>query len=240
MEKMDYRLPIHIQLKQMILQKIEDEEYKLGDKIPSEREMAQLYGVNRMTVKHAVNRLVEEGYLKRVQGKGTFVVRTRMLRDLETLTGLSATIQDKGLVPSSKVIQSGVVEAFAEMNRRLGLGEEAGLFRLLRLRLGSGIPLALEDTYVPYELFADDIEKQDFEVLSLFEYMEQKGIVVKESVQSLTIEKINDREAKYLGIPPQHPVFAFTYTSRDQHGRLVEYTKSYTLGDSTNFEVTLR
>lgn len=239
MEKIDYRLPMHIQLKEIIKRKIMEEEYKLGEQIPSEREMAMMYGLNRMTVKNAINGLVEEGFLKRVHGSGTYVIKTGITRDLETLTGLSATIKDKGLTPSSKVVIQDVIVGFKEMNKKLELDESAKIFRLLRLRLGDGQPIALEDTYVPYELLAD-IEKQNFEILSLYDFMQQNGVNVKESLQYLTLEKINERESKYLRVAPDTPVFAFTYISKDESGRIVEYTKSYTLGDNTTFEVRLR
>lgn len=235
----DYRLPLHIQLKEMIRTKIQEEEYKLGEQIPSEREMAMIYGLNRMTVKNAINGLVEEGYLKRVQGSGTYVIKTGIMRDLETLTGLSATIKDKGMNPSSKVIVNQVIIGYPEMNKQLQLDENAKIFRLLRLRLGDGQPIALEDTYVPYDLFPE-IDQQNFEILSLMDFMQQNGVTVIESQQYLTIEKVNERESKYLNVAPDTPVFAFTYISRDESDRIVEYTKSYTLGDNTKFEVKLR
>ena len=68
---MDYRMPLYIQLQDIITKKIEEQVFLPGEKIPSERELAETYGVNRMTAKRAVNQLVEKGYLYRVQGSGT-------------------------------------------------------------------------------------------------------------------------------------------------------------------------
>lgn len=70
---MNYRPPIYMQLRDSIIKKIEDGEYLPNEMIPSEREMAQLYDINRMTVKNAIEVLVRDGYLYRIQGKGTFV-----------------------------------------------------------------------------------------------------------------------------------------------------------------------
>lgn len=237
-EKMEEASANYIYLMKRIKQKIDDGDYNPGDKILSEREMSAKYGINRMAVKNAIAKLVEEGYLKTIHGKGTFVVKT-MKRNLETLTGLSASIKGGGLVPSSKIIIQGVVSGFTEMNSKLELGNEDRLYRILRLRLANGIPIALEDTYIPFDLFPD-IEEHNFEIVSLFEYMEHKGITITDSPQSLTIEKLNDRESKYLGVEPNTAVFAFLYVHKDINGRIVEYTKSYTLGENTRFEVRLK
>ncbi|MFC7394073.1 GntR family transcriptional regulator [Scopulibacillus cellulosilyticus] len=234
---MEDHIPNYIRLMERIKQKIEDGDYNTGDKIPSEREIAANYGINRMAVKNAVGKLAKEGYLKSIQGKGTFVVKT-MKRNLETLTGLSVSIKDNGLVPSSKVITKGIVEGFTEMNEKLGLGKEDKLYRLLHLRLANGLPIALEDTYIPFDLFPD-IEQQNFEIVSLFEYMENRGFTITDSPQYLTIEKLNERESKYLEVKPNKSVLVFIYIHKDVNGRTVEYTKSYTLGENTKFEVRL-
>ena len=72
---MNYQIPLYIQLKNLIIQRIKDGEYLPGEKIPSEREMSSLYHINRMTVKHAINALIDEGYLFRVKNNGTFVTK---------------------------------------------------------------------------------------------------------------------------------------------------------------------
>ena len=77
---MNYQIPLYIQLKNLIIQRIKDGEYLPGEKIPSEREMSALYHINRMTVKHAINTLIDEGYLFRVKNNGTFVFERSFYR----------------------------------------------------------------------------------------------------------------------------------------------------------------
>ena len=72
---MDYRMPLYIQLQDSIIKKIDEKKYLPGEAIPSERKMAEAYGVNRMTVKRAVSKLVEEGYLVCKPGSGTYVAQ---------------------------------------------------------------------------------------------------------------------------------------------------------------------
>ena len=73
-EKLSYRTPIYLQLREIIRNRIEEGEYLPGTAIPSENKLAETYGINRLTVRNAVDTLVNEGVLQRVQGKGVFVV----------------------------------------------------------------------------------------------------------------------------------------------------------------------
>ena len=72
--KLSYRTPIYLQLREIIRNRIEEGEYLPGTAIPSENKLAETYGINRLTVRNAVDTLVNEGILRRVQGKGVFVV----------------------------------------------------------------------------------------------------------------------------------------------------------------------
>ena len=100
---MDYRMPLYIQLQDIIIKKIEEKQYLPGEAIPSERKMAETYGVNRMTVKRAVNKLVEQEYLYRKQGAGTFVAkRDNKKIDMDYAdetgnTGISAVFRERAL-----------------------------------------------------------------------------------------------------------------------------------------------
>ena len=111
---MDYRMPLYIQLQDIIIKKIEEKKYLPGEAIPSERKMAETYGVNRMTVKRAINKLVELGYLIRKPGAGTYVAqRDHKKIDLSYMnaatgnTGVSAMLRKSGMNTSSKVLGLG-------------------------------------------------------------------------------------------------------------------------------------
>lgn len=100
----NYKAPIYLQLREVIRTKIEDGEYPPAMAIPSENELADTYGINRLTVRNAIHALVGEGLLKRVQGKGVYVVGKKMERDLETLGGFTQTIREKNALPSTKIL----------------------------------------------------------------------------------------------------------------------------------------
>ena len=85
--KINYRTPIYLQLREIVRTKIEDGEYLPGTAIPSENDMAATYGISRITVRSAVDALVNEGLLRRVQGKGVFVVGNKIEQAIEEFSG---------------------------------------------------------------------------------------------------------------------------------------------------------
>ena len=87
-----YRTPIYLQLREIVRNKIDEGEYAPGTAIPSENELAALYGINRITVRSAVDALVNEGLLRRVQGKGVFVVGSKMEQSLEGYGGFVSSL----------------------------------------------------------------------------------------------------------------------------------------------------
>ena len=108
MSELNYRSPLYIQLREIIRGKIEDGEYQPGTAIPSENQLAEAYGLNRLSVRSAVEALENEGLLKSVQGKGVFVQGSKTLRDLETLGGYRHTMQERGRDASTKVLVKAV------------------------------------------------------------------------------------------------------------------------------------
>ena len=122
MNELNYRSPLYIQLREVIRSKIEDGEYLPGTAIPSENQLAETYGLNRLSVRSAVEALENEGLLKSVQGKGVFVQGPKTQRDLETLGGYRHTMQERG----------------KDFIRRVDSSE--------------GAPVALEEIYIPYAL----------------------------------------------------------------------------------------
>ncbi len=237
-QKLKHRTPLHLQLKEIILNKIEAGTYKPGELIPSERELADHYVLNRMTVRGAIGALVAEGFLKRVQGKGTFVIKQKIFRDLNFLQGFSRTMKVRGITPTSKVLATHIIDNSRTLQEKLNLTPEQSVFRISRLRFGDDLPIALEDTYVPYQLIPD-IKSIDFNVFSLYEAYVHCGIQLKEATQTLTVVKVNNPIARMLKISEQSSVFLFECVSYDGNDQIVEFTKSYTRGDNCCFYTEL-
>lgn len=230
---MDYRMPFYIQLQDIIIKKIEEKKYLPGEAIPSERKMAEVYGVNRMAVKRAVSKLVEQGYLIRKPGSGTYVAqRDHKKIDLSYMneasgnTGVTALLRQVGMETSSKVLGIGEITDSKYLNYKLALGKEDKICGLHRVRLADGEPFAIEYTYMPQKDF-EDIEKFDFSKVSLYDYMDTKGHMPIHFIQNLVICQANEKVAELLGVERGTAVYKIEYQGADKDYHLVEYTKSY-------------
>ena len=142
-------VPKHQQLREILLDFIQGSAAEAL--IPSEREVAQKYGVARMTVRQAVESLVAEGRLFKVAGKGTFVARPKV--DLQArLTSFGEEMSRRGMTPSSSVLAFARVVANAHLARELSVEGGESLIYLERLRNADGVPMAVERAWMPERL----------------------------------------------------------------------------------------
>src|SRR3954470_16697152 len=134
-------VPKYSQLREILLDLVETE-LDEDQSIPSERELSARFGLSRMTVRQAVDHLVSEGRLYRVQGKGTFVARPKIDMPLR-LTSFTEDMRSRGMTPGARDLGRRVVPATAAVARELGLEIGAAVFVIERLRTADGVPMAL-------------------------------------------------------------------------------------------------
>ena len=236
MTETDYRSPIYLQLREVVRTKIEDGEFAPGTAIPSENELAKTYGVNRLTVRNAIDALVEEGLLRRVQGKGAFVVGDLIERDLDSLQGFRQTIRDRHAEPAARVLSKSTRKAGAKFAKVFGIPADEEIFYIKRLNTANGEPVAIEHTYVPRRK-VPKLNGIDLGVFSLYEVYGFYGVSPVRAWQTLDLASLEARDAHMLGVEPGHAVMLFTCTSYDASGEVVEFTRSYTRGDKCCFTV---
>lgn len=120
----------------------------VGAAIPSERELCERFDVSRMTVRQAVDALVVEGLLERVQGRGTFVAQPKVDLQLR-LASFPEEMRRRGMEPSFRVLAAERMNAPRQVAQALDLSEGAEVHYLRRLRLADGLPMAMEENWVP-------------------------------------------------------------------------------------------
>jgi GntR family transcriptional regulator len=146
---------LYYQLKEMLKQKIKSGEWAIDIKIPTERMLCEMYNVSRITVRKALEELEREGYLKRMQGKGTFVTSIKIEQRLSKFYSFSEEIKKMGYVSSTRIIEFSMVDADRKLSGLLGVKENSRLYSLKRLRLANHEPFALETCYIPYSTWID-------------------------------------------------------------------------------------
>src|SRR3954447_18057502 len=107
--------PLYDQLKQILKDAIGQGVYKSGEKLPNETELCDLYGVSRITVRRAIQDLADDGFLERKQGKGTFVTRTKITRELVSIDGFTDFSKQMGKTPSKRTISCEEIKATPEI-----------------------------------------------------------------------------------------------------------------------------
>ncbi|MGI6299421.1 MAG: GntR family transcriptional regulator [Saccharofermentanales bacterium] len=140
--------PLHQQLEEIIKAKIENDEWQPDAQIPSENELSKTYGLSRMTTRNVIMRLVFQGLLYRVAGKGTFVAEPKITNKLLLQMGIQEQLDQMGIESETRLIEIRKIEAPVRIQRELALPEGSQVFNIERLRLVKGDPLSIHISYV--------------------------------------------------------------------------------------------
>jgi GntR family transcriptional regulator len=234
------KVPKYYALKSHILKMIDREEFAIDQAIPSERSFIDRFGISRITVRKAIDELVNEGYLYRVQGKGTFVKGHTEKQDLFMITSCTQDIIAHGMVPSRKVFQSRVDPCRADIARILQIGSDERVFILERLYSANFEPLNCTLTFLPHKFFPD-IEKIDFEKESLYETLEKRyGVRLTKATRSFDARLALEDVARKLDLHPGAPILLFeavTYGTVEGSEVPIEFFKSYFRTDRFKFYI---
>jgi GntR family transcriptional regulator len=232
-------IPLYYQIRTRLLEAIENGHLKPGDRVPSERELTETYSVSRMTARQAVSELETQGYLTRIQGKGTFVAAPKLDQPLAGLTSFSEDMRRRGLHPGALVLSATEVMAGRRVGQVLGRSESTPVFRLERLRLADSQPMALETAYIPVDLCPDLLSKQ-FEHQSLYLILqEQFGMHLVKATQRLEAVAADAYEANLLHVHEGTPLLLLERVSRDGRDTPVEFVRSLYRGDRYRFVTEL-
>jgi GntR family transcriptional regulator len=164
--------PIFRQIIERINSGIESGEFARGDVIPSEPELCRLFSTTRMTVRRAIDALVNEGKLFRVQGKGTFVSHFELDKTYQK-QGFTSNMLSLGVQPSSMVIQAGTCKADDSVRNSLEMAEDEPIFCLERVRMADESPIAIERVWISLKRFPR-LPEFDFSQRSLYEVLHQE------------------------------------------------------------------
>ncbi len=236
----DYQLPKYYTVKRAIIQHIDDEDYRIGKMIPSERELMQAFEVSRITIRKAIDDLEREGYLYRVQGKGTFVKGDLNGQNLISLTSCTQDVERLGMKPSRRVLSSAVIAADKKRQHALNLREDEQVFRLERVFYADDEPINLTTTHLAYR-FIEGIERFDFTQESLYKVLEKHyGITIKRAVRRIEAVIAHGEVSELLVMEEGVPLLLFQCTTYgDINGREcpIETFKCYYRSDRFSFYI---
>src|SRR3954469_3190958 len=145
-------MPLYHQLKASILQDIDAGRWRPGEQLPTEDALMTRFHVSKITVRQALRDLTQLGYIRREQGRGTFVQGPPLEEGPRELKSFTSEMQAHGLLAMSRVLEQGIVEASADISERLDLSDGDAVFRLRRLRMADGEPMGLQTAYIAMSL----------------------------------------------------------------------------------------
>ena len=228
-------LPLYYQLKESILEAIKNEEIVVGEKIPSERELAEYHNISRMTVKKAVDILVNNDYLIKKQGRGTFVSNYKESYSISPLLSFTKEMEKKGLNYKNKILNFTKVKD-KKIAKKLNFKENDKFFRFERLRLIENKPFLLEKTYLSTKKIAD-LKQEELKNNSLFKLIKNKyNIKLKNAEAEIEAVILNDQIAKKMKVKEGMLGLYFEQISRDENDEIIEYTSAYYRNDNYKFK----
>ena len=224
-------VPLYHQVKTLILREIEAGRWRPEDRLPSEDEIADRFGVSKITVRQAMRELAQLGYVRREQGRGTFVQRPPLIEGPRRLTSFSEEMRRQGVQASSEVLEQGTIAASADVASILGIHEDEPVFRLRRLRLADGDPMGVQTTYIPAPL-VPGIEGFDFAKASLYDLLRDHYNMVPASAHETHFAfGVGGEDAALLRIAEGSPVMGAELVARLADGRALEYVRSVMRAD---------
>lgn len=209
-----------------------------GDRLPSDSELCERFGVSRMTARQAVQTLSNEHLLYRRRGKGTFVSAHPVPRVLGSPISFSASTLRRGMTPSSRVLHAGQIDAAAGDIVGLGLDDDVEVVLVERLRLADGVPMAIERAVITPScgfVLDHDLEKE-----SLHDILDAHGRHPMAALARITSRKGTARERRLLELSTDGVVLEEQRIITDQDDVPLERTRTVYAAERYVFEAVLR
>lgn len=230
-------IPLHHQVYLDLRAALDAGEWRVGDRLPPEREIADRYGCSLITVRRALSDLARERRIERTRGRGTFVIRPPFDLDLDGTLSFAEEIAHLGHDPSTRVVTARTIPAEAAIADALGIAVGAPVVHLERLRMADGEPLLLEQVFLSEARFPG-LLASDLEHGSLYELLaERYHTAIVRAREALEPIAIPAREAQLLGVEPQRPALLIEGLAFDRAGEPVEFARSFVRGDRTRYYV---
>lgn len=196
-----------------------------GQRLPSDSDLCAEFGVSRMTARHAMQQLADEGLIERDPGRGTFVAEAPAHRRADSLMTFSREMRRRGRVPTSRLVSRVLRAAGEEEAADLGLRPGDRVVGLRRVRLADGQPIALEEAVLPGRC-ADAVMAADLEAGSLHEALVADGLIPTRGHATIAAQVAEPGEADLLSVAPGDPLLVERRVIVDQHGHPLERTES--------------
>ncbi len=227
--------PLYLQLAAKLGDSVREGRWKSGEALPPERHLCEALQISRVTLRQAVDVLVDQGLVTRRQGAGTFVT-SHIQHQLSGLTSFSETLRIKGYEPGTRWLERRLRPAHGEELIRLGLSPESTVATLTRLRSADGRVMAYEQAVLPERIVPDPAQIGD----SLYAYLDAQGTPVVRALQYFRAINLSARMAGYLDMREGDAILHVVRVGYARDGSAIELTDTYCHNDFYDFVAELR
>jgi len=234
-------VPVYYQIKKEIEDRINNGSFKPMEKIPSEDSLADVFNVSRMTIRKAIDKLVDQGLLIRKHGAGTFVSKSNYIfkNDLSKLTSSTKEMNEYGRQIKTEVLEKEIVNATKEIANILDIKEGDKVFKYVRLRFINKTPFYLETSYLHFDkclqLIKEDIAG------SVFDILENKyGIKIHDATASIEAVRANGLVSDILNVSEGAPILKIKQTTFTCEGEPVQYAVIISRSDKYKYHIHRR
>jgi GntR family transcriptional regulator len=232
-------VPLYYQVKQNLLEKLDDGTWKPGDLVPSEQELQESYGVSRITVRQALTELTHEGRFTRHRGQGTFVANKPLVHNPLNRISISELMNQQGITPEWQIRQRDFVTPLPNIQEQLGVRSNSKVYFVDFLLYADKEPIGRHITYLPRSVAdAGNVASlSDLELGAFFRALPNRtGVQLNRIVQALPA---GSDEAKLLKIRTGYPILSIEVTYSDADGKPLEHLRANYRGDRFQFQLDI-
>ena len=232
-------IPLYYQAKTRFSDFIRSGNLKPGDIIPPEQKLCSELGVSRGTVRMAIGELVQEGVLRREQGRGTFLVGPRLDKSLLAYFKFAQRDTSEEIIPESKILKIENVSPPLEVAKALEITSKETVVRIKRLRTVKGVPFIFQVSFFPKKQFPR-LDRINTNVPSLYDFIGNRyGIHIMAVEEYLTAALADDEARKMIGLKVGAPVIIIERIAFSTHEKPVEFRRSVGRADRYHYRVRL-
>jgi len=225
------------QLSEILIKQIGKGVFKPSEQIPTEMELSKRYKLNRHTVRQAIERLENEGFVYKIKGKGTFVANTKISYKVSRKTRFTTSILDVGLSPDARLLDSYEISAGRELSQKMKNKSSDKVVVLEILRFVNKIPFCHTTSFLGSYRFPD-IQAHIKGSFSLYELLKKHyDVEAMRTSSSFEVSLPESSDMDVLNISPKVPILIVKSISKDQKGNVVEYCITKFRGDMCSISV---
>lgn len=232
-------IPLYRQIHDHLRAGIEGNQWRVGERLPTEQQLCEQFGVSRITVVRALNRLADEGMITKTQGKGTFVSAPKWIPEPRTLLSFTEEMAERGMTPGSHIISSQLCNPSARLAERLQLAPESRVWRIERLLTANGDRVGLQRAHLPEYLFPS-LGNMIKDGASLYDLLASSfGVYPERAIERYSSVLLDDDECGLLDVQKGQSAFAverLTFSGSIP----VEFVQSLMRSDRYQFTVEVK